>query len=265
MLQKIDQKRDRVHEIFLEEFPLFKPASRSTLYENVMTQIISAIKNGSWQPGSKMDGELALAEQFQISRSSVREAMKALSVYKIIESRPGHGTFIAPDAIRRIANNELLHSLSEDVSIVEKMELRVIMEIQMVEWVTKNATLEDLDSLENTINNDIQNIDKLQETILQTRTKFHDRLAEIAGNGIMIRLIRSIRAELEAHRHNYLVLPEQHWNKMMEEHRAILKHIRSRNVKKAREAMVKHLLQDMEDIMGYSRSAIHLEDTLVHM
>lgn len=257
--------KESTYNTFLEESPLFKPANRSTLYENVMAQIISSIKNGSWEPGSKMDGELSLAGQFQVSRNSIREAMKALSLFKIVESRPGQGTFIAPDALRRIANNELINSLTEDVSLAEKMELRALLESQMVEWVTHNATLKELDNLEEVILEDIENIDILKETMLQTRTKFHDRLAEIAGNGLMVKLLRTIRAELEAHRHHYLELPEQRWNKMMEEHRTILKHIRSRNVKKAKEAMVKHLLQDMEDIMAYSRSAIHLEDTLLHM
>lgn len=246
---------------------MFKPASRSTLYENVIEQIIQAIKKGIWKPGSRMDGEMVLAEKFQVSRSSIREAMKALSLQNIVESKPGHGTFIASDALRKIANQELVNSLGEDVSLKEKVELRVLIELQTVEWVTLNATEEGLDELEIVLEEDIRNVDIFRETLLQTRARFHDKMAEIAGNGLIVKLLRTTRMELEAHRHNYLVIPEQRWNRMMEDHRSILRLIRARNVEKAKKAMYDHLTQGLEDTLGcYSDSTtIQLEDTLLHM
>jgi GntR family transcriptional repressor for pyruvate dehydrogenase complex len=212
-----------------------------------------------------MDGEMVLAEKFQVSRSSIREAMKALSLHNIVESKPGHGTFIAADALRKIANMKLVHSMGEDVSLREKMELRILMEEQIVEWVTQNASLEDIKKLEEVIQEDMDNIDVLKETLLQTRTRFHEELAEIAGNGLMVRLLRTIRAELETHRQQDLILPQQRWQEMMEEHQLILDIIRTRNVEKARETMRRHLSRNLEDILKKDRQEILLEDTLLHM
>jgi GntR family transcriptional repressor for pyruvate dehydrogenase complex len=212
-----------------------------------------------------MDGEMVLAEKFQVSRSSVREAMKALSLQNIVESKPGHGTFIATDALKKIANMELANTMGEDVSLKEKMELRILMEEQIVEWVTQNASLEEIERLEGVIQEDMDNIDFLKETLLQTRTRFHEELAEIAGNGLMVRLLRTIRAELETHRQQDLILPQHRWQEMMEEHQLILDIIRTRDVDRARETMRRHLSRNLEDILKNDRKEIHLEDTLLHM
>ena len=208
---------------------------------------------------------MALAERFQVSRSSMREAMKALSLQHVVESKPGHGTFITADALRKIVNMDLVRTMEEDVTLKEKMELRILMEEQIVEWVTQNASPEEIGRLEEVIQEDIENIDILKETPLQTRTRFHEELAEIAGNGLMVKLLRTIRAELETHRQKDLILPQHRWQEMMDEHQLIVDIIRKKNVDKARETMRRHLIRNLEDILKDDRQEIHLEDTLLHM
>ena len=72
----------------------FKPISRVNLHSEVMQQITAAIQSGQWKPGSKLPGEIALAEMFQVSRTCIREVLKALAYSGVVESRSGVGTFV---------------------------------------------------------------------------------------------------------------------------------------------------------------------------
>ena len=64
----------------------FKPISRVNLHSEVMQQITAAIQSGQWKPGSKLPGEIALAEMFQVSRTCIREVLKALAYSGVVES-----------------------------------------------------------------------------------------------------------------------------------------------------------------------------------
>jgi GntR family transcriptional repressor for pyruvate dehydrogenase complex len=86
---------------------LFKRANKSTLYEDVLYQVLDAVKRGTWKPGGKIPGELALTEHLQVSRNCIEIALEALSILKIVEARPGQVTFVAKDALRQITNREL--------------------------------------------------------------------------------------------------------------------------------------------------------------
>lgn len=69
----------------------FKPISRVNLHSEVMQQITAAIQSGQWKSGSKLPGEIALAEMFQVSRTCIREVLKALAYSGVVESRSASG------------------------------------------------------------------------------------------------------------------------------------------------------------------------------
>ena len=66
----------------------FKPISRVNLHSEVMQQITAAIQSGQWKPGSKLPGEIALAEMFQVSRTCIREVLKALAYWATERATP---------------------------------------------------------------------------------------------------------------------------------------------------------------------------------
>jgi len=227
---------------------LFKPANKSTLYENVLQQILNAVKKGKWKPGEKIPGEITLAEQFQVSRNCIREALKALSILKIIEARSGQGTFVSEDALCQITNRELMEHLSENVSIVELMEIRILLETQIVRWAIERGTDEEFDRLKSIIEEERQFGLELSESSLQPRAEFHRVLAEISGNSLAVKFLNSIRSEFDAQRKRYLDIPQDKWEDMMNEHEKILELIVNRNAEKAIAEMKKHL-QRMEVVI----------------
>lgn len=224
---------------------MFKPAHKSTLSENVTQQILNAVKEGRWQPGEKIPGELSLANMFNVSRNIVREALKGLAILKIIVAKPGQGTFVAKDAIAQVMNRELTEHLSENVSVIELMEIRILLETQIVRWAVERGRDEEFERLKSIIGKEQQFNRELTESSLKPRAEFHRVLAEIAGNSLAVKFLNSIRSEFEAQRSRYLDLPEETWEDMINEHEKILGFIVARDADKACKEMTKHL-QRME-------------------
>src|SRR3979411_502335 len=73
---------------------VIEPVRRSRIYERIVEQIHALIREGRWAPGDQIPPERELAERFRVSRTSVREALRALELQGVIESRQGGGTFV---------------------------------------------------------------------------------------------------------------------------------------------------------------------------
>src|SRR5690348_17820012 len=71
-----------------------EPVRRSRIYEHIVDQIHALIREGRWAPGDQIPPERELAERFRVSRTSVREALRALEMQGVIDSRQGGGTFV---------------------------------------------------------------------------------------------------------------------------------------------------------------------------
>src|SRR3954452_21611431 len=78
------------------------PAIRQR-YEQVADHLIAEIRQGRLAPGTRLPGERDLAHRFGVGRASVREALGALQVRGLVETRPGAGSFVVADAVERLA------------------------------------------------------------------------------------------------------------------------------------------------------------------
>lgn len=95
-------------------------------------------------PGDKLPSELDLAESLQISRGSIREAMKILSSYGIIQIRRGDGTYIAKEMTDGLFDHLLFQMVLTDIDKKRLFELRELIEMGLVKLVIDNASDEDL-------------------------------------------------------------------------------------------------------------------------
>jgi DNA-binding FadR family transcriptional regulator len=80
-------------------------AARPTVrqrYEQIADHLVAELRRGALRPGLKLPGERELAQRLGVGRASVREALGALQVRGIVETRPGAGSFIAGDALARL-------------------------------------------------------------------------------------------------------------------------------------------------------------------
>ena len=113
----------------------------------IADQILHMIKTGEYKAGSRLPSERTITEQMGVSRPSLREAISALQIVGILESRPGDGTYVATP----IATEDIMHRaisvLEEGDSPFEFMEARKAMEIGAVRLAIKVASDSDLAAL----------------------------------------------------------------------------------------------------------------------
>lgn len=256
------------------EVKMVEPVQKLKLFESVLKQLIETIKRGDYLPGEKLPREVDLAKQLNVSRNCVREALKTLTWFGVIESVSGQGTFVCANAIRRIENTELLRQFNDDSSLMDLLEVRLLLEAQTAFLAAQKATPDDIEELKQIVDKEnalLKDEKNLLVRDLDTPTKFHSTVLRIARNELLVRLLNSISGEIGAQRQKYLRIPIEQWAQMMKNHELILKYIIEKNPRKASDAMFKDVLNgivilgmDEENKLGlresYEGLLSHMED-----
>lgn len=258
------------------------------MYEEIVNQITDLIKKGKWKPNEQLPSETELAKAFGVSRNSIREALKCLSLIGIIYAHPGQGTFITNEALQKLENSELIDVISEKASAAELMETRLLIEPHLSELAALRATDQDKRKLEKIfepLRNDLSSritvlsrqqeitpgseinaltegvfiVDELQQ--LKTNPsfcgiEFHMCVAEIAKNKVLTKFLQSIKGELERQRSWIYFKNTQDIRKMLADHTEIYEAIITNDRDRARRAMYKHLVNAYENISEYDVTMI---------
>lgn len=139
---------------------MMQPASNSTVVENVLQQIRNAISSGRFRSGDRLPSEFELMKELNVSRNSLREAMKILSAIGVVEIRRGDGTYVCNEVKPSIIDTISYSVLLESSSAEELIEFRQTLDEDVLHMAVRRATDED--------------IRQLQEYINQMRAKFND-------------------------------------------------------------------------------------------
>ena len=206
----------------------FKPISRVNLHSEVMQQITAAIQSGQWKSGSKLPGEIALAEMFQVSRTCIREVLKALAYSGVVESRSGVGTFVKD--IPSEAPSPAVDLLSS-TDYTQILEMRKLLEGQAAYWATERATPEEIAELESILKQEGLSLKDIH-------TRFHNGVTALSKNPILIHMLAEFQEQFKKQRElNFVILPDEdrleHWK--------VLEAIKSGSPAKARRAMHQHI------------------------
>jgi len=147
-------------------------------------------------PGEKLPSEMELAKLLSVSRGSIREAMKILAAFGIIEIRRGDGTYVTKDFEGKVIFDPLLFSfILSQPAFDELKELRLMLEKYIVRLAIKNETDEDLVNLK-ACNLELKNLKHNQNDmnneevneLLECDLKFHYMLAKMAKNKLIERI-----------------------------------------------------------------------------
>lgn len=217
---------------------MLNPVKNTKVYEVIMEEIKDIVKKGELKSGEKLPSERELADKLEVSRTSVREALKALTMLGLIESKHGEGNFIKSNF-----ENSLLEPLSIVFLLIgskneDIIELRRIIEPEAAGLAAKNITeseLRDLKEIMKELNNSLD-----AEICAQLDKKFHYKIAQASGNHLISTIMFSISSLIEKyidssriHNINKKVIKLQH--------EEIYKALESRDSKKASEYVKKHL------------------------
>src|SRR6266436_1758881 len=127
---------------------LLEPVKRSRIYEHIVGQIHALIREGRWAPGDQIPPERELAERFRVSRTSVREALRALAMQGVIESRQGGGTFVRTSDTEALVPPLAAAILRGRRELAEVFEVRELIEPGTARQAATRATAEHITELE---------------------------------------------------------------------------------------------------------------------
>ena len=221
----------------------FSPISKSGVSDLLIQRLLGFVTAGRLQPGDKLPSERELAERFQVSRPTVREAMKALSFLGVVEIRHGGGAFVsALNAAELLGPLSFFLNLSE-VTVEKLFDARRLIEGEISALAAKLATSGDLIHLESLIA--MQETQKIYaEEYLVLDSQFHEFLGQISGNPFLARASQSLNV-LGVEFRRKAAISKETPARSIADHRVIMKALRDADPEAARQAMVAHMDQAM--------------------
>ena len=225
---------------------MYKVVQTSRLYQQIVQQIEESIDKGELKEGDQLPAERELAQQFGVSRTAVREAVKTLSEKGLVEAYAGRGTFItngSTNSIRNTLDRMIRNGPLEGT--VHLAEMREILEPEIAFLAAKRADQETISAMQESISvMDAARMDP--EAFIEGDLDFHLALAEAAGNPLILSLIDSIVGLLREQRMR-TYYTEGGPERGQYHHKRILEAIEHRDPQGARDAMRAHLRQVRAD------------------
>ncbi len=239
MLEKLESKKKSVH---------------------VIEQLLDAIDKGVYSLGDKLPSEQVITQQTGVSRPSVREALGALRLVGVLETRMGDGTYV-----KDIHWNKLFSSPGESqiLSILEEergnpfeaLEARRTLETNLIKHAVERRTSEDLQELEAALKRIIASIEvKDYDELLKADRDFHLAIGKATTNSILEQMLTFLLDVMEQSlwprmKKGLLAASKKHLEETRCSHQGIYEAIKERNNKKAVELMGRHF-DEIERLFG---------------
>ncbi|WP_158625929.1 FadR/GntR family transcriptional regulator [Arsenicitalea aurantiaca] len=228
--------------------PVFLPMRKAGLTDRLVTQLLGLVTTGNLGAGDQLPSERKLAETFGVSRPTLREAIRALSVLGVLEIRHGGGVFVS-----QLSAADLLQPLTFFLTLrsteVEKLyEARELIEGDIAARAAGRAGPEDVAALTDLIvRQEAAMADPLAYRAVDT--EFHERLAVLADNGFLARAAQSLNILGLEFRKTASETPEV-IARSITDHRAIVSALAAGDAEAARAAMGLH----MRNVLGTTRA-----------
>lgn len=233
--------------------PVYKSVRAARLFEQIVEQIEASILKGALKPGDQLPAERDLAQQFGVSRTAVREAVKTLREKGLVEAYTGRGTFVTDGRSHAIRQSlDLLMKADQPEGYAHLVEVRAILEPEIASLAATRIQEQYLALMREAVavmDRSLQDPDVYIEADLD----FHLALAEAVDNPLILSLIDSIVEVLREQRLKIFTVdggPERG----QFHHKQILAAIENHDSAQARDAMRAHLHQVHEDSQLHSRS-----------
>ncbi|WP_371371060.1 FadR/GntR family transcriptional regulator [Sporomusa aerivorans] len=166
-----------------------QPISSSSISQRVIDQLTKALISGQLKPGDKIPTEVELAESFGVARNSIREGIKILEAFGIVEIRRAEGTFIR-NGLSQSMINPLLYGiiLNQGDSYEILKEFRKYIEIAIIKLCINKYTVDDLKEITAAYDHLVFCATVHQpdlKTVVKADDEFHKVIAESTHNPLM--------------------------------------------------------------------------------
>jgi GntR family transcriptional regulator, transcriptional repressor for pyruvate dehydrogenase complex len=231
------------------------------LYERLADKILGFISSGTWKPGFRLPPERELSEAFGVSRTVVREAVKALEARGVLESIAGSGVSVRLvdfDMVSRSLQTYMQLSNRVDFEI-RLNEVRRVLEVEMVALAASRITPEQRTQLRQ-ICKQMREGKNTAKQMAELDFRLHLTLAEATQNDLFKVLLAPLIHQLR----DQIILTWEDFPRPVEQvfdqHEAIVSAVENGDADAARQAMTKHLIfsrEVLEDISKTHRDKTH--------
>ena len=198
------------------------------LYEEVAERLRQRIFSRELEPGSWID-ELKIAEEYGISRTPLREALKVLAAEGLVTMKVRRGAYVTEVS---------------DKDLADVYHLLALLESDGASVVAERASAEQLGELR-ALHTELESACDQRERFFAINERFHQRLLEMADNRWRLQMVSDLRKVMKLNRHNSLLKTGRIADSLAE-HRAVMDALLARNSALARERMQRHFLNGLE-------------------
>src|SRR5881628_1894943 len=173
------------------------PIKSTRIYQEIVRQVKAMIAEGRLKSGDQLPPERDLAEKFVVSRTSVREALRALESLGLVEIRAGEGTFVREVSVESLIEPLALMMVSQREAIAELFEARRLLEPGIAALAASRATLEEVAEMERILEEQAKEIAEGRTGLVQDAA-FHGAIGAAAHNRAITRLAHAIMDRLSS-------------------------------------------------------------------
>lgn len=216
-----------------------EPVRRTKVYEEVADRIRRLIAEGRLKAGDRLPPERELAERFGISRTSVRDAIRALEMVGLLEPRQGDGTVVldlSPDALAQPLASILVHNRT---LLADLLDVRKMIEPPLAARAAAFATPAEVAGLKEILKRQTEKAGRGELTTAED-SEFHYALARLARNPVALKVLDVLMDLLVESRERSLQVPGR-LMKSLQGHRRIVDSITRHDARGAEAAMRQHL------------------------
>lgn len=209
------------------------------IQNSIISQIRDLINYKNLEPGDKLPSERTLSEKFNVSRSSVRDAIQRLEFYGLLKSIPQSGTFVANIGV--IAMNGMIEDILrlESPDFKSLVETRILLELKTVRLASLRRSEADLKHIKETLDAYAEKV-LLGEDAVQEDLLFHLAIAKASGNSTMNTFMLTITPQIIINFEKYHVCDKNQAVLGIKEHTEIFEAIKQQKPELAKQKMKDH-------------------------
>lgn len=217
----------------------------------VLEHLRSLLQSGEFPPGTRLPPERALAAQFGVGRPALREAIKALGILDLLESRRGAGTFVKAQLGLSVDWPQKPYLDVTKFELLELLEVRKMFEPRAAWLAAARAVQNELRDIE-VARRALEAAGDDWQRVVGLDFEFHSSIIRAAGNAVLTRIHQALTpAMLESRRVTARSVRDR--SRMNRDHDAIVEAILKRQPDQAERAMLEHLHTVGMDLISRAR------------
>ena len=221
-----------------------KSIQTKKIYKNIVEQIIMLIREGSLKSGDRLPSERTLAEMFDVSRASLREALSVMEIVGIIDIRPGEGSFVSDLNVLPFISLILPLLLKDGRVEDDLLDFRIMLELGGIKMAILNMEKNEelMKELEDIV-------EQMKETVYDVDmgakldVMFHKVLYEMSGNAVLIKVQEYVGFILEktvSFNRSVILQDPARAEGILKWHIEVFEAIKEKDIEKAQDALEKH-------------------------